>query len=194
MGSFEFTSDRILATGFNTNSKLKMRTGGGSDKIGRARCKKTEEGDGVYWDMVDEEGNNRVRLPVKYRYRSPVIFELHSASKRGADAHAVVWLHHLEDNKEEDISIPIWKTDKGMRLTQNYITDENLKTIPDIRIAEVGRLQFRGRFKAGTDQDHSAFVTDNDSRGTQDLGSLQFGWSTRTSCYERTTTESARIA
>ncbi|KAH6722144.1 hypothetical protein BKA61DRAFT_628255 [Leptodontidium sp. MPI-SDFR-AT-0119] len=148
----------ILATGFNTNSKLKMRTGGGSDKIGRARCKKTEEGDGVYWDMVDEEGNNRVRLPVKYRYRSPVIFELHSASKRGADAHAVVWLHHLEDNKEEDISIPIWKTDKGMRLTQNYITDENLKTIPDIRIAEVGRLQFRGRFKAGTDQDHSAFT------------------------------------
>ncbi|KAG4437792.1 hypothetical protein IFR05_006727 [Cadophora sp. M221] len=168
VGTFEFTSDRILATGFSTNSKLKMRTGGSSGKIGRTQCKGTEEGDGVYWDMLDEEGNNRVRLPVKYRYRSPVIFEFHSASKRGADAYAIIWLHHLEDNKEENISIPIWKTNKGMRLTQNYITEGNFRDIPDIKIKEVGRLQFRGRFKAGTDQDHSAFVTDNDSRETQE--------------------------
>ena len=40
--------------------------------------------------------------------------------------------------------------------------------MPDIRIEEVGRLQFRGRFKAGMDEDHSNFVTDNDSRETQE--------------------------
>jgi hypothetical protein len=67
-----------------------------------------------------------VRLPVKYRYRSPVVFELHKADKRSADAYALIWLHHLEDNKEENINIPIWKTDKGIRLTQNYMTEENL--------------------------------------------------------------------
>lgn len=39
--------------------------------------------------------------------------------------------------------------------------------MPDIRIEEVGRLQFRGRFKAGMDEDHSNFVTDNDSRETK---------------------------
>jgi hypothetical protein len=82
--------------------------------------------------------------------------------------YAVVWLHHLEDNKEENISIPIWTTDKGMRLTQNYITEDNFRDVPDIRIEEVGRLQFRGRFRAGMDEDHSNFVTDNDSRETQE--------------------------
>lgn len=168
VGTFEFTSDKILATGYSQNAKLKMRTGGSTGKIGRVQCKKTDEGDGVFWDISKKDGKSNVRLPVKYRYRSPVVFEFHTAGKRSADAYAVVWLHHLEDNKEENISIPIWKTDKGMRLTQNYITEENFRDIPDLKIEEVGRLQFRGRFKAGTDADHSAFVSDNDSRETQE--------------------------
>ncbi|KAF4630399.1 hypothetical protein G7Y89_g7748 [Cudoniella acicularis] len=168
VGTFEFTSDKILATGYNSNAKLKLRTGGSSGKIPRTQCQKTDEGDGIYWDIAKKEGKNNVRLPVKYRYRSPIVFEFHTAGKRKADAYAVVWLHHLEDNKEENISIPIWKTDKGMRLTQNYITEENFNDIPDIKIEEVGRLQFRGRFKAGTDEDHSHFVTNNDSRETQE--------------------------
>ena len=33
-------------------------------------------------------------------------------------------------------------------------------------MTEVGRLHFRCQFKAGTDQDHQAFVSDNDSRET----------------------------
>jgi hypothetical protein len=70
--------------------------------------------------------------------------------------------------KIEDINIPIWKTDKGLRLTQNYITEENFKDIPDIDIEEVGRLQFRGVFNAGTDEDHAHYATDNDSRETQE--------------------------
>jgi hypothetical protein len=168
IGTFEFTSDKILATGYRSNAKLKMRTGGSSGKISRTQCRKTDEGDGVFWDIAKKNGKNNVRLPVRYRYRSPIVFEFHTANKRSADAYAVIWLHHLEDNKEENISIPIWKTDKGMRLTQNYITEENFKDIPDIKIEEIGRLQFRGRFKAGTDEDHGRFVTDNDSRETQE--------------------------
>jgi len=105
---------------------------------------------------------------VKYRYRSPVIFEFHTASKRAADAYPIIWLHHLEDNKEVNINIPIWKSDNGMRLTQNYITEENFKNIPDLKIEEVGRLQFQCRFKAGTDEDHEKFIVDNDSRETQE--------------------------
>jgi hypothetical protein len=110
----------------------------------------------------------RIRPPVKYRYRSPVIFEFHTASKHKADAYAVIWLHHFEDNNEQEVNIPIWKMDKGMRLTQNYITEENFKNILDIKIEEVGRLQFQGRFKAGIDEGHSNFVTDNDSRETHE--------------------------
>jgi len=125
VGTFEFMSDKILATGYTSNAKLKMRTGGSSGNIPRTQCVKTDEGDGIFWDLEKKGGKNNVRLPVRYRYRSPIIFEFHTAGKRSADAYAIVWLHHLEDNKEENINIPIWKTDKGMRLTQNYITEEN---------------------------------------------------------------------
>ena len=168
VGTFEFTSDRILAIGYNTKSKLKLRTGGSTGKLARTQCQKTEEGDRIHWDIAKKDGKNNVRLPVRYRYHSPVIFEFHAADKHKADAYAVVWLHHLEDNRDEDINVPIWNTNNGMRLTQNYITEANLKDIPDIKIEEIGRLQFRGRFKAGTDEDHSYFATDNDSRETQE--------------------------
>ena len=161
-------SDKILALNYNSTAKLKLRTGGSSGAIPRTQCKQLSEGDGIYWDTAKQDGKNNVRLPVRYRYRSPVVFEFHTAGKRAADAYAVIWLHHLEDNKEENINIPIWKTDNGMRLTQNYITQENFNSIPDIRIEEVGRLQFRCRFKAGTDEDHEKFVTDDDSRETQE--------------------------
>jgi hypothetical protein len=168
VGVFEFMSDKILALNYKASAKLKLRTGGSSGSIPRTQCKQLSEGNGVFWDIAKQDGKNNVRLPVRYRYRSPVVFEFHTTGKRAADAYAVIWLHHLKDNKEENINIPIWKTDKGMRLTQNYITEENFNTIPDIKIEEVGRLQFRCRFKAGMDADHAKFVADNDSRETME--------------------------
>ena len=168
VGTFEFVSQNILALGYQTLSKLKMRTGGSVGKISRAECKKTDEGDGIYWSVTKKDGKRQVRLPVRYRYRSPIIFEFHTGSKRHADAYAVIHLHHLQDNYDEAINIPIWKTNMPKRLTQNYITEENYKSIPDIQIEEVGRLQFRCRFKAGRDEDHNRFVSDNDSRETQE--------------------------
>ena len=168
VGTFEFVSQNILAHGYQTPSKLKMRTGGSVGKISRADCKKTDEGDGIYWSLAKKDGKRQLRLPVRYRYRSPIIFEFHSGNKRHADAYAIVHLHDLQDNHDETINIPIWKTNMPKRLTQNYITLENFKSIPDIQIEEVGRLQFQGRFKAGTDEDHSRFISDNDSRETQE--------------------------
>ena len=109
----------------------------------------------------------QVRLPVKFRYRSPVVFEFHVAGKRGASAYAQIWLQHLTDNEEIPIDIPIWTTKMGNRLTQNYITERNWKEIPCLDdIEEIGRLQFRGRFKAGMDESHRQFVVDNDTRET----------------------------
>lgn len=96
-----------------------------------------------------------------------MILEFYTRS-RGADAYAVIWLHNFEDNEEVDIDIPIWNTNNGMRLTQNCITEENFNCIPDIKIEEIGRLQFSARFKAGTDEDHARFITDNKSRETQE--------------------------
>lgn len=109
----------------------------------------------------------QVRLPVKFRYRSPVVFEFHVAGKHGASAYAQIWLQHLTDNEEIPIDIPIWTTKNGNRLTQNYITERNYKDVPNLDdIEEVGRLQFRARFKSGMDESHRDFVVDNDSRET----------------------------
>jgi hypothetical protein len=167
VGTFEFQSDRILAVGYNHSPKIKLRTGGSTGKLGRAAAKKLDEGDGYYWDLKEHDGKHNVRLPVKYRYRSPIVFEFHVANKRKADAYAVIWLQHFIDNEDADCNIPIWQTASPARLTQNYITEENCKKEPGLEdLKEVGRLQFRARFKAGTDESHETFVVDNESRET----------------------------
>ena len=168
VGTFEFLSDHIVGKGWTSNTKLKLRTGGSVGKIPRTHCHKSQDHDGVYWD-VSAENQHQIRLPVKHRYRSPVIFEFHVTGKRGAVAYASLWLQHLTDNEEVPIDIPIWKTKNGQRLVQNYITERNVaaKETPGLEdIEEVGRLQFRGRFKAGTDESHREFVIDNDTRET----------------------------
>ena len=169
VGTFEFMSDRILALNYSSHAKLKMRTGGSVGSISGTQCRSLPEGDGMFWDIAKKDGKNNVRLPVRFRYRSPVVFEFHKAGKRSAIAYAVIWLHHLVDNETTDINIPIWTTNNGARLTQNYITEENTraKEVPGLEdLTEIGRLQFRGRFKAGTDEDHEQFVVDDDTRET----------------------------
>lgn len=169
VGTFEFVSDRILALNYHSHAKLKMRTGGSSGSISKTQCRTLPEGDGMYFDIAKKDGQNNVRLPVKFRYRSPVVFEFHAAGKRGAAAYAIIWLHHLVDNEVSNINIPIWTTKNGARLTQNYVTEENIraKQTPGLEdLQEIGRLQFRCQFKAGTDEDHERYVVDNDSRET----------------------------
>ncbi|EHY58082.1 hypothetical protein HRR83_005059 [Exophiala dermatitidis] len=166
VGTFEFISDQIVAKGWKDNTKLKLRTGGSTGKIPRTQCHSGD--DGVYWD-VSPQNNHHVRLPVRYRYRSPVIFEFHVTGKRGAAAYASLWLQNLVDNEETPIDIPIWKTKNGQRLVQNYITEDNAHAFKETGLEdleEVGRLQFRGRFKAGMDESHRDFIVDNDTRET----------------------------
>jgi Ca2+-dependent lipid-binding protein len=167
VGTFEFMSDRITAPGYNSNAKLKLRTGGSVGKVPRGQCQALEDGTGQYWNLETEDAKRSIRMPVKYRYRSPIVFEFHVAGKRKAEAYAVIWLHHLIDNEETPIDIPIWQTSAPARLTQNYITEANCTNEVGIEdLKEIGRLQFRGRFKAGTDDSHKAFISDNDSRET----------------------------
>ncbi|KAE9985502.1 hypothetical protein BLS_007561 [Venturia inaequalis] len=167
VGTVEFLSDRITATGYDTNTKLKLRTGGSVGKLGRTSCHALEDGTGQYWDLESEDAKKAIRMPVKYRYRSPLVFEFHVAGKRKAVAYAVIWLHHLIDNEDTPIDIPIWQTGSPARITQNYITEANYNNEVGIEdLQEVGRLQFRARFKAGTDDSHKAFISDNDSRET----------------------------
>jgi hypothetical protein len=174
IGTFEFTSDALTTSGYcpSERTKLKLRTGGSSASVKPDVCRKTEDGTGLTWDISGNETSKRhrstrIRLPVRFRYRSPIFFEFHpSGKRRKTDTFASLWLQDVPDAEEKDFDLPIWRCDNGMRLSQNYITPDNVHSVPDLRVEEVGRLRFRGRFKPGMDRDHLRFVSDNDSRET----------------------------
>ena len=171
VGTFEFTSERIVAQGYSHNAAIKLRTGGSVGRIGRSVASSIREGgSGHYWDLLHKDHKGDVKLPVRYRYRSPVIFEFHRANHRSADAYALVWLQNFIDNEDTPVDVPIWTTKNSARLTQNFITEDYLKSVGPIEgledLQEVGRLQFHGRFKAGMDETHEQFISDNNTRET----------------------------
>lgn len=165
VGTFEFTSDKITLKNFNQRAKIKLRTGGSSNKISRHRFH--VDGDNSYVDIADKSFRDSIRLPVKHRYRSPIVFEIRSHGKMGEAYYAVLWLQHLVDNQDTPIDIPIWSTKRGNRLTQNYVTEDNwaAKETPGLEdLTKVGRLQLKGCFTPGIDESHDRFVVDNNSR------------------------------
>lgn len=167
VGTFEFAGEKITAQNFGRNTKIKLRTGGSIGKITRHKC--SLQGSDAVFDTSDETFRDSLRMPVKHRYRSPIVFEFHVQGKRSAVAYAVYWLQHLVDNEETDVDLPIWTTKMGARLTQNYVTEENwrAKKVPGLEdLNEIGRLQFRCKFSPGIDESHERFVVDNDSRET----------------------------
>lgn len=166
VGTFHFTSDKITLVNYNHKAKIKLRTGGSSGKIPRYHCHSSGNDATV---NLSEALRTAVRLPVKHRYRSPVVFELHNPGRHGAAAYAIFWLQHLIDNEDTPIDIPIWTTKRGNRLTQNYVTERNYReqeTTGLDDLTEVGRLQLNGMFTPGIDESHKQFVVDNDSRET----------------------------
>jgi hypothetical protein len=163
VGTFKFTGN-LTAQGLSQKTKLRVRTGGSSGKIPRHVCSVNAD-NSVSFDI----SNIDLRLPVKHRYRSPVVFEFVSQGKRHHTGYATLWLQHLVDNNDTPIDIPIWQTKNGKRLTQNYITEDNLeeKRSPGLEdIQEVGRLRFSCVFTPGIDESHERFAVDNNSRET----------------------------
>ncbi|KAL4788160.1 hypothetical protein BJX76DRAFT_198981 [Aspergillus varians] len=163
VGTFKFTSDNVTAQGLNHRAKVRVRTGGSSGKIPRHVC--TLTGDSATFDVSQIE----LHLPVKHRYRAPVVFEFIAKGTRGAAGYATLWLQHLIDNEDMPVDIPIWQTKNGKRLTQNYITEDNIenKRSPGLEdVHEIGRLRFRCTFTPGIDESHEHFAVDNHSRET----------------------------
>lgn len=165
IGTFEFLPDAITTTNYAPSEKvrLRLRTGGSSANIKKNAS--VREGDGIKFDLSQENGG-QLRLPVRHRYSSPIFFEFYPSGKRSPDGFAALWLLELVDGEEREFDLPVWKCNNALRLSQNYITQENFQSIPDMDIAEIGRVRFRGRFSAGTDTDHIKFVSSNDTRET----------------------------
>ncbi|KAK5989033.1 Meiotically up-regulated gene protein [Cladobotryum mycophilum] len=166
IGTFEFLSDSITAYNYSPAAKarLRLRTGGSSANIKKEDSEQLDGG--MKFNVASRDGKPNLRLPVRYRYRSPIFMEFYPSGKRSADAFAALWLLELVDGEENEFDVPLFRCNNSMRLSQNYITQENYQNIPDLDITEIGRVRFRGRFSAGTDSDHVRFVSDNDSRET----------------------------
>ncbi|KAH7015491.1 hypothetical protein EDB80DRAFT_637692 [Ilyonectria destructans] len=166
IGTFEFLPDGVTTINYAPSEKvrLRLRTGGSSANIKKNAS--VREGDGIKFDISGHEEGGQLRLPVRHRYSSPIFFEFYPSGKRSPDAFAALWLLELVDGEEREFDIPVWKCNNALRLSQNYITQENFHSIPDLDITEIGRVRFRGRFSAGTDTDHIKFVSSNDTRET----------------------------
>ncbi|KAE8355805.1 hypothetical protein BDV28DRAFT_145744 [Aspergillus coremiiformis] len=167
VGTFEFASDKMITKNFNHRAKVKLRTGGSTGKI--PRYVSSIEGQDTSFNLTQGSLDRSIRLPVKYRYRSPVVFEFYTPGKRSPAAYAVLWLQHLVDNEDTPVDLPLWSTKNGRRLTQNYITEDNWEAkrepgLEDLQI--IGRLQFDCRFTPGIDESHEQYIVDNHSRET----------------------------
>ncbi|KAL5612945.1 hypothetical protein BROUX41_003978 [Berkeleyomyces rouxiae] len=172
VGTFEFTCDKITALNYVSKHrpKLRLRTGGSSAAVGREMCHVLNDGH-VEWDISTHGKHDHavlpgLRLPVRYRYRSPIFIEFWQPRKHNPDAFASLWLKDISDLKNNSFDVPIWKCNNATRLSQNYITEETLKDVRDLDLEEVGRLRFSGRFSTGTDRDHIRFVTSDSLRET----------------------------
>ncbi|KKA26644.1 hypothetical protein TD95_002636 [Thielaviopsis punctulata] len=175
VGTFEFTSAKLVAKGYHSSHrpKLRLRTGGSSAVVGRNVCSVNRDADSpfVEWDVSNHSGDEKtgthgLRLPVRYRYRSPVFIEFWQPRKHHAEAFASFWLRDIADREEFSFDLPIWKCNNPTRLSQNYINEDNIDTVRDLDVEEIGRFQFTGRFSPGTDRDHIRFVTDDRLRET----------------------------
>jgi hypothetical protein len=165
IGTFEFISNAITTTGYapGNHAKIRFRTGGSSASTKRDASSKEENG--MKFDISGSD-HEKIRLPVRHRYSSPIFMEFYPSGKRNPDGYAALWLLEVVDGEPKDYDIPIWKCQNSLRLSQNYVTSANHQDKPDLNLEEIGRLQFRARFSAGTDMDHIKFVSDNDSRET----------------------------
>lgn len=166
VGTFEIVSDHITVRNYgHRHTKLRMRTSGAATSLPRSTCHRLADNQGMQFDINSAALKSRCRLPVKFRFRSAIVFELHE----GTAAYAILWLQNLIDNDNSSVDIPIWKAKNADRLTQNYITEENWeeKRSPGLEdLTQVGRLQFTGRFLPGLDEAHQSIIYDNSSRET----------------------------
>jgi hypothetical protein len=190
VGTFQFRRNRIETSTYNQVSKIKIRTGGSTGVLGRDICQRSSDQKSVAWDLSMREDTS-VSLPVRYRYRSPVIFEFHVSGQRRADAYATLWLDSLVDNEDMDIDIPIVKTKNPSRLIQNHFTNHSGEIgLEDL--TEVGRLQFKARFKCGIDESHQSFARTSNERETYETWEACLAEGVRTRIVEGNVPESTQ--
>lgn len=165
-----------------TRLRLRLRTSGVATSLPHSACRLADDGSRIREFSLPDGG---VRLPMRFRYRSAIVFEIHGYGSGTEGHYSVLWLPDYPDNTSISTALPIWQTKNGNRLTQNYITETNANEkrspgLEDLNI--VGRLHVRFRFSAGLDECHRRLVRNDDSRETFETweACVAEGWRTQT--------------
>ncbi|TVY78552.1 Meiotically up-regulated protein [Lachnellula suecica] len=169
LGSLEILGDKVSVehdeAGYLSSTRIVLHTDVGKGSISRRWIDK--DANGTSWDLkrVREGENdmqkNRVLIPVRRRYQTPVKIEFFNASSRKPIAYAVYWLCDLVDNTETVLELPVYKTPMPKQMTQNYISNIEGDSIKSERIATV---KMTVRFKMGMDNSHRQWFKTNDDR------------------------------
>jgi hypothetical protein len=171
LGSFEVLGDAVRAIDDNTNllsgARITIHTDVGHQSISRRWIDKGQHG--TTWNLksVTEGGTtlqkNRILIPVRHRYQSPVKIEFFNKSNRKAIAYAIYWLCDLVDNVDTILTLPVYKTPMPKQMTQNYIS--NIQADP-VKADKIGTIELTARFKMGMDDSHTQYLKTNDDRET----------------------------
>lgn len=102
--------------------------------------------------------NNRpIRLPVKNRYRQPLIIEFrqHGALRDKTPAFSILWLHSIPDNEEQEIELNVWTGD---------LKRAQVNCLPGSEMGQkVGMIRIKVTFWRGIGKYHAKFARNNDN-------------------------------
>jgi hypothetical protein len=126
-------SDELTAYLKKKGQKLKLKTV--EDVIKLPQANQQEGPNTVVWgneSQIPDHDRTLLRVPIYARYKSNVAFQIGGNSVIGSllagesNAHkhiAVLWLHTLEDDVEQEIRLPILSGPNLSTLRQNFIND-----------------------------------------------------------------------
>jgi len=118
------------------SDRLKLRTNMSRGKMhssGHHHHHRGQNQDGAVWKTKNDR---HIRLPVRNRYRQPLIIEFrtHSALKDKTPAFCVFWLHSVPDNEEQELELPVWKGDLAVASVNCLPTDQMGEQVGTIRL------------------------------------------------------------
>ncbi|POW03874.1 hypothetical protein PSHT_11517, partial [Puccinia striiformis] len=134
-----------------------------------------ESPNSVVWGnecQIPDHDRTLLRVPIYSRYKSNVTFQIGGGSKitsilpgeSSAHKHiAVLWLHTLEDDVEQEIRLPIISGPNMTTLRQNFINEE---TRAHHNYDVNGYLTFKARVDPGLDPEHARYAQSSVAKHT----------------------------
>ncbi|KAH9459351.1 hypothetical protein Pst134EA_019502 [Puccinia striiformis f. sp. tritici] len=167
-------SDELTAYLKKKGQRLKLKTVEDTIKLPLV-TDQPESPNSVVWGnecQIPDHDRTLLRVPIYSRYKSNVTFQIGGGSKitsilpgeSSAHKHiAVLWLHTLEDDVEQEIRLPVISGPNLATLRQNFINEE---TRAHHNYDVNGYLTFKARVDPGLDPEHARYAQSSVAKHT----------------------------